>query len=173
MSSNPYARQTAKLRSAVLDTMNEVEIRLITQRLLTSALQGDIAAIKLVFAYAIGKPENCFNPDEVDRLEWETRQCLSIPLDEVEAITERMSAMQACAVAEATKTPVARQVGLEITERLLERGLLERTQPVDSRADQPAPSRRASAGKQSSDPSSTKARPEARPSHKGKAGCHR
>src|SRR5919204_3026793 len=81
---NPYTRQTAQLRQAVLETMNETEVRLITQKLLTLALQGDIQAIKLVLAYAIGKPENVINPDEVDRLEWELRQRLSVPVEAVE-----------------------------------------------------------------------------------------
>ena len=130
--SNPYTRQVAKNRQIVLEIMNEAELRLITQKLLSQALQGHVASIKLVFAYAIGKPDAAIDPDEVEALEWETRQRLSVPLAEVEALTGRVPVGQANAVAEAVKQPVAIQVGQEIVERLEGRGLLVRTQPTQS-----------------------------------------
>ena len=61
-SGNPYTRQTALLRQAVLDELNETEIRIIVQRLKALAVGGDLQAIKLVLAYAVGKPENAVNP---------------------------------------------------------------------------------------------------------------
>src|SRR5262245_50476209 len=121
---NPYARQTAQLRVAVLETMNETEVRLITQRLLTLALQGDLQAIKLVLAYAIGKPEPVINPDEIDRLEWELRKRLSVPVEAVEQVTERVSVRQANAVVEATSRAVALRHGPDILQRLQKRRLL-------------------------------------------------
>ena len=121
---NPFARQTAQLRQAVLETMNEAEVRLITQRLLTLALQGDLQAIKLVLAYAIGKPQDAFDPDEVDRLEWELRKRLAVPAEEVEELSERVAARQANAVAQATAQAVALHNGQGIFQRLQRRGLL-------------------------------------------------
>jgi hypothetical protein len=149
---NPYTRQTAQLRQAVLETMNEAEIRLIAKRLLTLALQGDLQAIKLVLAYAIGKPEGVVNPDEVGRLEWELRQRLCVPLHQVETVTDRVSAGQANAVVEATREAVALQRGQELLLRLQKRGLLPD-------AMRPAPGN----GK----------RPEVRDGHKGAAGARR
>ncbi len=121
---NPYTRQTALLRQAVLDELNEVEIRIIVQRLKARAVGGDVQAIKLVLAYAIGKPESAVNPDEVDRLEWELRQRLSVPQGEVERLAERVPAKQANAVAAATAQAVASRSGLDIFQRLQRRGLL-------------------------------------------------
>jgi hypothetical protein len=121
---NPYTRQTALLRQAVLDELNEVEIRIIVQRLKARAVGGDVQAIKLVLAYAVGKPENVVNPDEVDRLEWELRQRLSVPAGEVERLAERVPAKQANAVAAATAQAVSLQRGLDIFQRLQKRGLL-------------------------------------------------
>ncbi len=121
---NPYTRQTALLRQVVLDELNEVEIRIIVQRLKAVALAGDVQAIKLVLAYAIGKPENAVNPDEVDRLEWELRQRLSLPQGEVERLAERVPARQANAVAAATAQAVSLQRGQDIFQRLQKRGLL-------------------------------------------------
>ncbi len=121
---NPYTRQTALLRQIVQDELNEVEVRIIVQRLKALAVGGDIQAIKLVLAYAVGKPENAANPDEVDRLEWQLRQRLSVPPGEVERLAERVPARQANAVAAATAQAVSLQRGLDIAERLKKRGLL-------------------------------------------------
>jgi hypothetical protein len=168
---NPYTRQTAKLREAVQDELNEVEVRIIVQRLKARAVGGDIQAIKLVLAYAIGKPEKCFNPDEVDLLEWELRQRLSVPVGEVERLADRLPVRQACAVAEATKSAVALQVGQEIAQRLRERGLLEKTQPIDTRANQSPPARPSPAASRPSDHATTTARPEVRGGGNGLAGA--
>ncbi len=121
---NPYTRQTALLRQVVLDELNEVEVRIIVQRLKARAVGGDVQAIKLVLAYAVGKPENAVNPDEVDRLEWELRQRLAVPAGEVERLAERVPARQANAVAAATAQAVASRSGLDIFQRLQKRGLL-------------------------------------------------
>ncbi len=148
---NPYTRQTALLRQVVLDELNEVEIRIIVQRLKAVALAGDVQAIKLVLGYAVGKPEGAVNPDEVDRLEWELRQRLSVPAAEVERLAERVPARQANAVAAATAQAVSLQRGLDIAERLKQRGLL----PDALRPDASAP------------------RPEVRGADNGQAGARR
>jgi len=146
---NPYTRQTALLRQAVLDELNEVELRIIVQRLKALAVGGDLQAIKLVLAYAVGKPENAVNPDEVDRLEWELRQRLSVPAGEVERLAQRVPARQANAVAATTAQAVSLQRGQDIVERLKKRGLL----PDALRPDAP--------------------RPEVRGGGNGSAGAHR
>ncbi len=134
---NPYTRQTALLRQVVLDELNEVEVRIIVQRLKAVALAGDVQAIKLVLAYAIGKPESAVNPDEVDRLEWELRQRLSVPQGEVERLADRVPARQANAVAAATAQAVSLQRGQDILQRLKKRGLLPDALRPDADAPRP------------------------------------
>src|SRR5262249_32677414 len=129
---NPFARQTAERRQVVLDVMSVAELKKITRNLMRMALEGNVPAIKLVYAYAIGKPERCLAPDEVDRPEWEPRKRLAVEPHELRALCGRMAADQACAVAEATKLPAAVQVAREVAEYLMQRGLLGQTQPVDS-----------------------------------------
>jgi hypothetical protein len=125
------------LRQAVLDELNEVEVRIIVQRLKARAVGGDVQAIKLVLAYAIGKPESAVNPDEVDRLEWQLRQRLSVPPAEVERLADRVPAKQANAVAAATAQAVASRTGLDIVERLRKRGLLPDALRPDASAPRP------------------------------------
>ena len=178
---NPYARQSARLKKAVLEVMNEAEVRLIAQKLLTQALQGDVPSIKLAFAYAIGKPGDAVNPDEIDALEWEMRNRLSVSLEAVEALTGRVPVRQANAVAEAVAQPVALQVGQEIVRRLQERGILppERKAPAPTTA--PPPGARTPGGSASDRkgggspafPPGQDRRPEVRPAHKDDAGAYR
>ena len=121
---NPYTRQTALLRQVVQDELNEVELRIVLQRLKALALGGDVQAIKLILAYAVGKPQNAVNPDELDLLEWQLRQRLSVSAEEVERLADRVPARQANAVAAATAPAVSLQRGQDIVERLRKRGLL-------------------------------------------------
>src|SRR5437899_3454412 len=66
---NPFARRVAALRQALLDTVTEEDIRVVSARLLEQARAGDLAAVKLLFAYVIGKPGECVDPDSLDQQE--------------------------------------------------------------------------------------------------------
>jgi hypothetical protein len=69
---NPFARKTAALRKALIDAVTDADIQEIATILLLKAKQGDLAAVKLLFTYIIGKPEAPANPDTLDRHEWQT-----------------------------------------------------------------------------------------------------
>jgi hypothetical protein len=69
---NPFARKTAALRKALIDAVTETDLQEIAAILLLKAKQGDLAAIKLLFGYVIGKPEKSTDPDTLDRHEWQT-----------------------------------------------------------------------------------------------------
>ncbi len=63
---NPFARKTAALRQALLDTVTEQDIQDIAAKLRDEAKSGDKAAIKLLFQYVIGKPQPAVDPDTLD-----------------------------------------------------------------------------------------------------------
>ncbi len=77
---NPFARRVAALRSALLEEVDEAKFRRMARDLVEMALQKDLAAIKLVFHYVLGRPTPMVNPDDLDRLEWEQlrRDCVSV-----------------------------------------------------------------------------------------------
>ncbi len=52
---NPFARKTAALRQALLDTVTVEDLQAIVRRLLQKAKEGDVAAARLVLSYAIDK----------------------------------------------------------------------------------------------------------------------
>jgi hypothetical protein len=77
---NPFARRVAALRSALLEEVDEDKFRQMARDLVEMALQKDLAAIKLVFHYVLGRPTPMVNPDDLDRLEFEQlrRDCVSV-----------------------------------------------------------------------------------------------
>src|SRR5262245_33013348 len=69
---NPFARQTAALRQALIEAVTEADMKAITAQLVLQAKYGDLKAAKLLFEYVIGKPTPPADPDTIDRHEWQT-----------------------------------------------------------------------------------------------------
>jgi hypothetical protein len=66
---NPYNRRVAELRRIMLEEVSDDAMRVIIQVLLHKAQTGDLAAIKLVLQYVLGKPTLAPDPDAVERHE--------------------------------------------------------------------------------------------------------
>jgi hypothetical protein len=63
---NPFARQTARLRSALIQRVTSEDMGVIADALILKARNGSLDAIKLLFQYVIGKPTAAVNPDTLD-----------------------------------------------------------------------------------------------------------
>jgi hypothetical protein len=63
---NPFARRMAQLRSVMLQCITDEDMQAITHALLLKARNGDLAAIKLMCQYSVGKPTEAVNPDTLD-----------------------------------------------------------------------------------------------------------
>jgi hypothetical protein len=61
----------AALRTALIETVTEEDMRAIAQQLVVIARLGDMAAIKLRFQYVLGKPAAAVDPDALDHQELE------------------------------------------------------------------------------------------------------
>ncbi len=66
---NPFARQVARLRQVFLDRVGPGKLQALVDKLLEMALAGDLAALKLVLAYTLGRPAAVVDPDELDTQE--------------------------------------------------------------------------------------------------------
>jgi hypothetical protein len=64
---NPYNRRVAELRRIMLEEVSDDAMRVIIQVLLHKAQTGDLAAIKLVLQYVLGKPTPAPDPDTVEQ----------------------------------------------------------------------------------------------------------
>src|SRR5687767_15952779 len=67
---NPFARQVAQLKSAVLQFMSVGKLQQILEALFARACQGDLAAAKLLLQYSLGQPSRAVEPDRMDNEEW-------------------------------------------------------------------------------------------------------
>ncbi len=63
---NPFARRLAALRQVFLDVVTDEELRIVVGQLMVMAKLGDLAAIKLVLQYTLGKPSEAVDPDTLD-----------------------------------------------------------------------------------------------------------
>jgi len=96
---NPFARQIAALRQTLLNRTTPKDFEEIADELIKKAKTGDVAAIKLLFQYTLGKPAPCPDPDHLDVDEWQKLQQYSCPPAEMNAIFDGFPANMACDVA--------------------------------------------------------------------------
>jgi hypothetical protein len=68
---NPFARQVAGLRQALINSITPDDFHAIAQKLLRLALAGNVQAAKLLLAYTVGKPQPAPEPDGLDADEWQ------------------------------------------------------------------------------------------------------
>jgi hypothetical protein len=68
---NPFARQCAGLRKALLNRVTDQDMEECADKLLEMSKSGNLAAMKLLFTYVIGKPQPATDPDRVDVDEWQ------------------------------------------------------------------------------------------------------
>jgi hypothetical protein len=68
---NPFARAVAKLRGALIKSVQPDDFAAIARAMIDKAKSGDVAAARLVFSYVLGKPAETVNPNRVDIDEWQ------------------------------------------------------------------------------------------------------
>jgi hypothetical protein len=68
---NPFARQVAKLRQALIDAVTPQDIQKVAAKLIELAAEGNVQAAKLLLTYVIGKPQPAPEPDRMDADEWD------------------------------------------------------------------------------------------------------
>src|SRR5262249_30762596 len=65
-SGNPFARQVAALRQALLDAVSPDDVAAIAHALAAKAKAGDVPAARVLLGYLVGKPAPAPNPDTLD-----------------------------------------------------------------------------------------------------------
>ncbi|HMF10648.1 MAG TPA: hypothetical protein VKE94_00025 [Gemmataceae bacterium] len=97
---NPYARKVAELRQALVNFVTAEDMKEIALVLKEKAKMGNLAAIKLLYQYALGKPLAPTDPDRLDVDEWQKLQEQARPPQEMDQV---MHAFPAGVVSELTK----------------------------------------------------------------------
>src|SRR6516225_11028191 len=96
---NPFARQVAALRQTLLNGATPKDFEENADELIKKAKTGDVAAIKLLFQYTLGKPAPCLDPDHLDVDEWHKLQQSSCPPADVQTLFNGLPADTACDLA--------------------------------------------------------------------------
>jgi hypothetical protein len=87
---NPFARQVAALRSALLASVTEQDLEDIAHELVRQAKEGNVAAARLLLSYTLGKPSAAVDPDTLDLHEFELFRRLPDPAPEMAAAPQRL-----------------------------------------------------------------------------------
>ncbi len=80
------------LRQALLDAVTPEDIQAIVRQLIHKACEGDVAAARLVLAYAVGKPDRAVDPDTVEVHEFQLWQQSAIANQDLSSVLGRMQA---------------------------------------------------------------------------------
>ena len=118
---NPFARQVAALRQTLLNRATPKDFEEVADQLMKKAKTGDVAAIKLLFQYTLGKPAPSPDPDHLDVDEWHKLQQSACPPADVQTIFNGFPADMALKVA---KFNWPLQMEMKFTRPLL-RGIKE------------------------------------------------
>ncbi len=89
---NPFARKVAELRQALVNFITEDDMKHVAFILKEKAMGGDLAAIKLLFQYVLGKPQPAPDPDRLDVDEWQKLQEQARPQEEMATVMDRLPA---------------------------------------------------------------------------------
>jgi hypothetical protein len=98
---NPFARRLGALRRALCETVTEDDVQAIVRQLLQRARDGDVAAIKVLFAYVIGRPTDAVDPDRLDAREWEMYRDYAARGDDLTGLVATIPTEMACVLARA------------------------------------------------------------------------
>jgi hypothetical protein len=90
---NPFARRVAVFRRAICQAVSEDNIRAVTGRLVQQARAGDVAAARVLLAYAVGRPADVVDPDNLDVKEWQLYRQTPVRPEEVLAIVQGLKVM--------------------------------------------------------------------------------
>jgi hypothetical protein len=71
---NPFARRVAALRAVLLECVTDQDMEHVACELVVQAKMGNLAAIKLLLQYVVGKPAATVDPDTLDLKEFELYQ---------------------------------------------------------------------------------------------------
>jgi hypothetical protein len=115
---NPFARQVANLRKALLEAVSAEDILLVARRLVAGAIEGDVTAARLLFSYVLGKPAPAVDPDTIDVQEWQTIQQRQVQPSELERVLSQTPVEVACDITRAALPELARGMASYVAKGL-------------------------------------------------------
>jgi hypothetical protein len=123
---NPFARKAAALRAAFLNKITEHNLEELAQQLLDRAKSGDLAAMKVLFNYTIGRPPAPVNPDTLDVQEWQLHKESTTNSVDVGKVLSGVPLPLACDIASSALPAKATEMADYVSRTLMEEAAAER-----------------------------------------------
>jgi hypothetical protein len=101
--------------------VSEEDIQAIALKLKELALAGNLAAIRLLFSYVIGRPQAATNPDTLDLQEWSQLRQAPAMLEEMPKVTQCLTPEHACFLARNAQPLVSEEILKQFDTELQER----------------------------------------------------
>jgi hypothetical protein len=114
---NPFARQTARLRKAMLAVVTDEDMQAIAAKLIELARGGDVAAAKVLLAYVIGRPAEAVDPDTVDIHEFQLYHKATAGAEAMGQVIESLPVETACSIVRAVRPILADAKRKDLLER--------------------------------------------------------
>src|SRR4051794_2022213 len=115
---NPFARQVAALRKALLESVTPEDIKAIIQAIADRARGGHVGAAKLLLAYTVGTPDKTVDPDQLDLQEWQLFKDAGAALTELPDIIGRPGAGVPLTLVRAARPKVEEAMSRQLAEGL-------------------------------------------------------
>jgi len=117
---NPFARQVAALRQALLNAVTPDDIHTVAKALVQRAAEGNVQAAKLLLSYSIGKPQPAPEPDHMDADEWNVYR-ETVPMKQESGVVVASGLPEVhLKVARMVRPMVAQMMGQEMASMFLE-----------------------------------------------------
>jgi len=117
---NPFARQVAALRQALLNSVTADDIQAVAKALIQRASEGNVQAAKLLLSYSIGKPQPAPEPDHMDADEWDVYR-ETVPMKQESGVVVGAGVPEAhLKVARMMRPLVAQMMGQEMAAMFME-----------------------------------------------------
>lgn len=117
---NAFARRVARLRWLVVEAVSDDDVLAVVGQLVSRARAGNVAAIKLLLAYTVGKPAAAVDPDALDLAEWRLLQAGSTPMEQLVRVLRGLPPDLACDLARALWPCMAQQTLEPLRQELQE-----------------------------------------------------
>jgi hypothetical protein len=112
----------AALRSALLGAIGQDDVQSLGRQLVARAKEGDLAAIRLVFAYSIGRPVETVDPDQLDQQEIELSRRGVMSQEDLQQLFATLGSDMALKFIRSAKPEVEKAIVEQMREAVLGQG---------------------------------------------------
>lgn len=116
---NPHARHCARMLAMFRSAITDEEMYQLCRVLFQMAHKGDMAALKMVWQYKVGKPLPAPNPDMIERDEWNNYQTDAMTPDEMKQVLSRLPSYVGNAIVSTTLPEIAKAFMRDLGKQLL------------------------------------------------------